>query len=256
MKFIYFVLFQYPSCQDSQSPSGKLPVRNVTTQSAFLNILSSFRVSLPLESRRLEVLNLVALVLLRKGNCDAENRLGVSLYIRSYHANISFESKSTNALQVWYIWNILFHLVCIVKSFFLYCWVRLLLVSDCWASFFIKLYILVPRGCDPFGQHQESRPLASPNFGACTENSFYKLYWRLSSANHFCQIWQWVHESRTSGVGSDQRSRFLVLTKRITASGDENENFGKHSPFRWTVVSLHYSAVCASDDMNALVWYF
>ena len=24
--------------------------------------------------------------------------------------------------------------------------------------------ILVPRGHDPFGQHQESRPLASPNF--------------------------------------------------------------------------------------------
>ena len=92
--------------QDLQSPSGKLPVRNVTTQSAFLNILSSARVSLPLESRRLEVLNLVALVLLRKENGDAENRLGVSLYVRSYHANICFECKSTNALQVWYVWNI------------------------------------------------------------------------------------------------------------------------------------------------------
>ena len=31
-----------------------------------------------------------------------------------------------------------------------------------------------------------------------------------------------VRESRTSGVGHGQRSRFLVLTKRSAASGDEN----------------------------------
>lgn len=44
-------------CQYSQSPSGKFPMTNVTTQSDFLNILSSSRVSLPLESSRLELLN-------------------------------------------------------------------------------------------------------------------------------------------------------------------------------------------------------
>ena len=32
--------------------------------------------------------------------------------------------------------------------------------------------ILVPRGCDPFHQHQESRPLTSPYLWACTEYSF------------------------------------------------------------------------------------
>ena len=57
--FRYFVLFSIP-CQDSLCLSGKLPVRNVTSQSTFLNILSSSTVSLPLESSRLEVVNLVA----------------------------------------------------------------------------------------------------------------------------------------------------------------------------------------------------
>ena len=47
----------------------------------------------------LEVLNLVALVLFRNGNCDAENWLGVFLYARSYHANIAFESKLTKLMR-------------------------------------------------------------------------------------------------------------------------------------------------------------
>ena len=33
-------------------------------------------------------------------------------------------------------------------------------------------FILVPRGRDPFGQHQESRPLASSNFWAWAKKSF------------------------------------------------------------------------------------
>ena len=37
------------------------------------------------------------------------------------------------------------------------------------------LAILVPRGHDPFSQHQESRPLASPNFWACEENYFFNF---------------------------------------------------------------------------------
>ena len=35
--------------------------------------------------------------------------------------------------------------------------------------------ILIPRGRDPFGQHHELRPLASPNFWACAEESFYNF---------------------------------------------------------------------------------
>ena len=49
------------------------------------------------------------------------------------------------------------------------------------------------------------------------------------SANQICQTWlracaEWreVREPRTSGVGPSQRSRFLVLTGRSAASGDEN----------------------------------
>ena len=42
------------------------------------------------------------------------------------------------------------------------------------------------------------------------------------SANQICHILQWVRESWTSSFGGDQRSRFLVQTRRITASGEEN----------------------------------
>ena len=38
-----------------------------------------------------------------------------------------------------------------------------------------------------------------------------------------------LKESRTSGVGLGQRSRFLVLTKRSAASGDEIDNVYKHT---------------------------
>ena len=38
-----------------------------------------------------------------------------------------------------------------------------------------QLVILVSRGHNPFGQHQESRPLASPNFLACAEISFFNF---------------------------------------------------------------------------------
>jgi len=55
-----------------------------------------------------------------------------------------------------------------------------------------------------------------PIFWACTEYSL------VFSANQICQIWREVRELRTSGVGPAQRSRFLVLTKRSAASGDEN----------------------------------
>ena len=37
------------------------------------------------------------------------------------------------------------------------------------------------------------------------------------SANQLC------HESQTSGVGASQRPQFLVLTKRVAASGHEND---------------------------------
>ena len=53
--------------------------------------------------------------------------------------------------------------------------------------------------------------------------------WPGPTAFRFWQTWLWtcaewreVRESRTSGVGLGQRSRYLVLTKRSAASGEEN----------------------------------
>ena len=53
----------------------------------------------------------------------------------------------------------------------------------------------------------------------------------MTRTNQICQTWLWacaewrgVRESRTSGVGPGQRSRFLVLSKRSPASGDENDD--------------------------------
>ena len=86
-------------------------------------------------------------------------------------------------------------------------------------------HILVPRGRAPFGQHQESRPLAMSNTG----NSRTSRH----SAHVQSQVWQiWlvvisiycVYKAiqKRNVVGRGQRSRFLVLTKRSAASGNEN----------------------------------
>ena len=90
-------------------------------------------------------------------------------------------------------------------------------------------YILVPRGRAPFGQHQESWPLAWSNNGsprftdfpslcACSESSLKNLIG--SGLNLLC----FQSHSKRNVVGPGQRSRFLVLTKRSAASGDENES--------------------------------
>ena len=42
------------------------------------------------------------------------------------------------------------------------------------------------------------------------------------STNQICQIWREVRESRTSGVGQSQSSRFLPQARRIVGSGYEN----------------------------------
>ena len=87
--------------------------------------------------------------------------------------------------------------------------------------------ILVPRGRAPFGQHQESRPLAKSNTGsprftdypslcACSESSLTNLIG--SGLNLLCL----QSHSKTECRWTRQRSRFLVLTKRSAASGDEN----------------------------------
>ena len=77
--------------------------------------------------------------------------------------------------------------------------------------------ILVPRGHDPFGQHQESWPKAAPNTGSPRlTDSFFK-----SDKSNWLKITERVL-CAWSKIGSGQRSRFLVLTKRMVTSGDEN----------------------------------
>ena len=84
-------------------------------------------------------------------------------------------------------------------------------------------YILVQRGHAPFGQHQESRLLGRPNTGsltnflslcACSESSLTKSDWL--RARKFS-----VHVKK---IGPGQKSRFLMLTKRSAASGDNNDS--------------------------------
>ena len=94
--------------------------------------------------------------------------------------------------------------------------------------------ILVPRGRAPFGQHQElrHRPLARSNTGSSRFTDFLSLCacLELSLTNLICSglnlLCLQSHSNRNA-VGRSQRSRFLVLTKRSTASGDENSIGGK-----------------------------
>ena len=90
-----------------------------------------------------------------------------------------------------------------------------------------KNLILVPRGRAPFGQHQESRPLARSNDIPVLNGFENTIDWDQNQSDchtwyRACAEWREVRESRTSVVGHGQRSRFLVLTKRSRASGDEN----------------------------------
>ena len=65
--------------------------------------------------------------------------------------------------------------------------------------------ILVPRGRNPFGQHQGSRPLA----GAKNHGLIVK-----SGKSDWLKI-QSKYSAHVQKIGSGERSRSLVLTKRI-----------------------------------------
>ena len=101
-----------------------------------------------------------------------------------------------------------------------------------WFKPFSPLVIFVPRGSAPFGQHQESRPLARSNTGsprftdfpslcAYSESSLTNLIG--SGLNLLCLQSYSKTECRWTWP-EGQRSRFLVLIKRSVASGDENGN--------------------------------
>ena len=114
--------------------------------------------------------------------------------------------------------------------------VRLL---GCLRTEYQSQFILVPRAHDPSGLWQESRALAGPDFlprddpsglrQACSEPDNQSISFVLST-NQVCQIWREVGESRTSGVGQSQSSRFLPQARRIVGSGDENGPNSESSP--------------------------
>ena len=84
-----------------------------------------------------------------------------------------------------------------------------------WAKWIVSLPILVPRG----GQHQESRPLAGSDLlNMRREFTLYSQpirFVRLDSEHA-------QNDGKSVNLGSSQRSRFLVLTKRSVASRNEN----------------------------------
>ena len=114
---------------------------------------------------------------------------------------------------------------------------------------------LVPRGRAPFGRHQESRPLAVSNNGSPRSTDFPSLCACFGSSltNLIGSGLKSIQNRNVVGPG--QRSRFLVLTKRSAASGDENalqwttvlckiyfyfERVGTFSPHRPTNVVFFY----------------
>ena len=100
-----------------------------------------------------------------------------------------------------------------------------MLTADNWLIR-VCVNILVPGGRNPFGQHQEYRPLAYLNTGRPRlTDSFFSLTnlngWKLQNE----------YSAHAKKLGTDQKSRFLVLTKRNAPSGDENGAPTKWQPF-------------------------
>ena len=98
------------------------------------------------------------------------------------------------------------------------------------------LSIFVPRGRDSFAQHQESRPLTFAIFehAQSTRSVVFKN----------TDFWDFNNESVNRGlpVLGVARSRFLVLNKRIAASGGEND-FWVISTESWYFRILLYASL-------------
>ena len=76
--------------------------------------------------------------------------------------------------------------------------------------------ILVPRGRNPSGQHQGSRPLP----GSSTGRPIFRLIVKSEKPDWLKM--QNKYSAHAPKIGSGHRSRFSVLTKRIAASGNKN----------------------------------
>ena len=108
------------------------------------------------------------------------------------------------------------------------------------------LPIFVPRGHDPFGQHQELEPLAVPAAKVHDVKSD-KSYW-LKIAERIL--------GACSKIRAGQRYRFLVLNKRIAASGDENwvyQTFLTHGA-RLARFARGSSAITSLVKAHATAW--
>ena len=121
--------------------------------------------------------------------------------------------------------------------------------TPCQKSRIFRIYvtfnsILVPRGRAPFGQHQESRPQARSKPEVHDSRTSHH------SVHAQSQVWQiWlflvsiycIYKAIQTGMLLDlnQRSRFLVLTKRKAGSRDENV--------------VHYSKLCKKQITMLIV---
>ena len=85
--------------------------------------------------------------------------------------------------------------------------------------------ILVLRGRASFGQHQESRPLGRSNIGIPRFTDLLTLVTRMLGVKSDKSDWLRIrkdYSAHAPKIGPFQRLRFLVLTKRSVAFGDEN----------------------------------
>lgn len=110
--------------------------------------------------------------------------------------------------------------------------------------------ILVLRGHDPFSQHQELQPLATPNFlSTCTI-----LFSSIFSANNICQICQEVRESQTSGVGLSQRPQGLRVFALLSFWSQEWE-FGENQHLQYPSWQLTYTcAIHTTEESKLNAW--
>ena len=100
--------------------------------------------------------------------------------------------------------------------------------------------ILVPIAHDPFSLRKKWYLWPDPIFEHAQSSSRFVFL-----ANQICQIWQWVRELWTSGVGASQRSQSLVR-KGSWASGPDNSDSETQTQC--------YSCICHIPvDLSA--WY-
>ena len=106
--------------------------------------------------------------------------------------------------------------------------------------FFLRSSILVPRGRSPFGQHQDSQPLIGSNLQSMRRvivSYSQPIRFVRTDLEHAQSDRKFVNR-RLFGVILFQKLRFLVLTKRSAASGDDDGALPLSRDLRFVLASL------------------